>query len=168
MSKDTDAAWAAGFWDGEGNVSLTYRQFGPNTPKIPRVVIQVAQVHTEVLEKFQSIIGMGKINGPYKPKTKNSQPYYVWRLEGVPHLNGFRKIIAPYLGSIKLKQIDDAIFARKNWEENARCLVHDTRLEVSSRGTWRCKQCLSDAGKRSAAARWAREEGDANVNENRN
>lgn len=157
MSTNVDYAWAAGFWDGEGCVSLTYRQFSKNTPKIPRIVVQVAQVDRRVLDRLQNILGYGNVIGPYSPRTKNSQPYYVWRVEGVPNLSKIREKLSPYLGEIKLKQMDDALKARQVWEETATCLVHKTRLEQSTSGQWRCKECLSAAGKKRAAARWKKE-----------
>lgn len=79
-----DFAWAAGFWDGEGCVSLTHRSYGGN--KIPRIVVQAAQVDREVLDKFCDIVGFGNVLGPYTQKNQNSQPYYVWRVEGNTHL----------------------------------------------------------------------------------
>lgn len=156
-------AWAAGFWDGEGCVSLTYRQYSKNTPKIPRIMVQIAQVDRRVLDRFQKAVGFGEVLGPYKQRNENSQPYYVWRVEGNTHLLMIRNKLAPYLGEVKLKQMDNALTARKEWEDTATCLVHGTRLTVTTRGTWRCVTCLSEAGKKAAAARWGRKEGDANV-----
>lgn len=160
MSRETDLAWAAGFWDGEGCVSLTYRQFSETTPKIPRMVVQVSQIDTRVLERFQRIVGYGNILGPYKPKTKNSSPYWVWRVEGGLHLQAIRDMLYPYLDEVKLNQMDEALEARKNWEETAKCFVHDIRLTQTTRGTWRCKPCLSEAGKKASKARWAAKAGD--------
>lgn len=153
--KETDFAWAAGFWDGEGCVSLTYRQYGENTPKIPRIVVQVSQVDRRVLDRLRTILQYGSVLGPYNPKTKNSQPYYVWRVEGVPHLQKIRTMLFPYLGEVKLTQMDNALEARKIWEETATCFVHETRLEQTNAGRWRCRRCLSDAGKKRATAQWA-------------
>jgi len=153
--KDTDYAWAAGFWDGEGCVSLTYRQWSENTPRIPRIVVQVAQVDRRVLDRFQSVVGYGNVLGPYKPRSNNAQPYHVWRVEGVPHLQRMRDLLAPYLGEVKLNQMDIALEARRVWEKTATCLVHGTRLvENVSGGRWNCPACLSDAGKKAAKARW--------------
>lgn len=161
MSRETDLAWAAGFWDGEGCVSLSYRQYSENTPKIPRIVVQIAQIDTRVLKRFQNIVGYGNILGPYKPKNKNSKPYWVWRVEGNLHLKSIREMLSPYLDEIKLHQMDRALNARKEWEDNAVCLVHNTRLEqVSSGGRWRCRACLSDAGKKRARVMWPSKEGD--------
>ena len=152
----TDYAWAAGFWDGEGCVSLTHRQHGYSSTPVPRIVVQVAQVDRRVLDRLQSILGYGNILGPYKPKTKNSQPYYVWRVEGVKHLSTIRDMLSPYLGEVKLEQMDAALEARKVWEETATC-SSGHRLSQSEKGHWRCFPCQSEHGKRNMAARWAKE-----------
>lgn len=151
---DTDYAWAAGFWDGEGCVSLTYRQFSKNTPRIPRIVVQIAQVDRRVLDRFQQIVGYGNVLGPYEQVNKNAKDYYVWRVEGVLHLAKIRDMLSPYLSEIKLKQMNDALKARQDWENTATCFVHGDRLVVTTRGTWRCTKCLSEAGVKAAEARW--------------
>lgn len=149
---ETEYAWAAGFWDGEGCVSLTFR--GPSNT--PRVVAQVAQVDREVLDKFSRIMGVGNVLGPYPARHENSQPYFCWRVEGAPHLRQIRDKLCQYLGSIKLEQIDNALQVRKNWEESA-CCEKGHRLSLSPRGHWRCEPCQSERGKANAAARWARQ-----------
>lgn len=153
MNTDTDYAWAAGFWDGEGNVSLTYR----GAHNIPRIVVQIAQVHREVLDKFQRVVGYGNVLGPYNPRGANSQPYYVWRVEGVNHLHTIKTVLEPYLGSEKLNQMNLALEARRVWEETATC-SKGHRLSQSSKGHWRCLPCQTEQGKKNAAMRWRGEE----------
>lgn len=150
---NTDYAWAAGFWDGEGNVSLTYR----GAHKIPRIMVQVAQVDREVLDRFQRIVGFGNVLGPYEPRTKNSRPYHVWRVEGVTHLRALRDLISPWLGTEKTNQIDTALKARLVWEQTGTC-VKGHRLSQSAKGHWRCHTCQSELGKRNATARWGTKE----------
>lgn len=153
--RETDRAWAAGFWDGEGCVSLTYRSYGYSTNPIPRIVVQVAQVDRRVLDKFQKIMGYGNILGPYKPKTKNSNPYYVWRVEGNTHLQEIFDILGPYLSEAKTEQMQRALDARKHWEETATC-AEGHRLSKSNKGHWRCFECQSKQAKKNMAARWAK------------
>ena len=96
--------------------------------------MSIAQIDTRVLERFQGIVGYGNILGPYKQRTKNSSPYWVWRVEGNLHLQTIRDLLCPYLGEVKLEQMDRGLKARKDWEETAMCLVHGTRLEAVSSG----------------------------------
>ncbi len=151
---DTDRAWAAGFWDGEGCVSLTHRAYGYSSNPIPRIVLQIAQVDRRVLDKFQRIMGYGNVLGPYKPKTKNSSPYYVWRVEGNKNLQPIFELLAPYLSEAKTEQMQRALDARRYWEETATCQLGH-RLSKSDKGNWRCFECQSEKGKKNAAARWS-------------
>lgn len=145
-----DFAWAAGFWDGEGCVSLTYRNGQP------RIVVQVAQVDREVLDKFCSIMEFGNVLGPYFQTNENAQPYYVWRVEGNTHLQRLKMRIGPWLGTVKLDQINKALKARKEWEDTAQC-SKGHRLSKSPKGHWRCAECQSVQGKINATARWAKQ-----------
>ena len=142
-------AWAAGFWDGEGCVSVSHK--GKHSS--PRIVVQIAQVDRRVLDRFQAAVGYGNVLGPYTHKNKNAQPYYIWRVEGVPHLNKIRDILSPYLGEVKLAQIDKALEERRVWEETATC-DKGHRLSRSPKGHWRCAECQSEQGKKNATARW--------------
>ena len=147
---ELERAWAAGFWDGEGCVSLSYR----GKYQYPRSVLQVAQVHREPLERFQAAIGFGNILGPYPARGPKSQDYYIWRVEGNTHLQAFKSIVYPYLCSIKKKQIDKCLEAREKFETTATCPVHtDTKLIPGGKG-YRCFECQSMQAKARNHARW--------------
>lgn len=91
---ESSAAWAAGLFDGEGSTSLLKTQ--RDKYQYPRMCI--TQKHTEVLEKFQSIVGVGKI---YKSKTRNIYSLDIYKKEDVIEcLN----IMWPYLSEIKKNQ----------------------------------------------------------------
>lgn len=152
--ENTDYAWAAGFWDGEGCVSLTYRTYGYSSSPIPRIVVQIAQVDRRVLDRFQRVVGYGNVLGPYTQKNKNAKPYHVWRVEGNKNLQQIFDLLSPYLSEEKTDQINRAIAARQHWEETAVC-QEGHRLSQSEKGNWRCFECQSERGKKRAAARWA-------------
>lgn len=143
-------AWAAGFWDGEGCVSLSYR----GKFQYPRSVLQVAQVHREPLERFRDTLGFGNILGPYPHRYPNSQDYYVWRCEGNTHLVRFKELLYDYLCSIKQRQMDAALEARRVFETTSTCPVHtEERLIPGGKG-YRCLTCQQEMGRKNANARW--------------
>jgi hypothetical protein len=99
--KDTDVAWCAGFFDGEGHVS--YHRGYPHSVT-GRVSAQLyanvpqSSENIEVLEFFQSVIGFGQIKGPYKMPSGKPQH----RLQfGVREVEDLLKILAPYLRAEK-------------------------------------------------------------------
>lgn len=93
-------AWAAGFFDGEGTTSCVKHLHKYNYP-----VLVVAQSEPSVLLKFQSIFGMGKVNGPYKYKNRpNNQPYYQYRVHGFEKVQAIVAMMWNWLGERKKAQ----------------------------------------------------------------
>jgi len=85
--EETDRAWAAGFFDGEGccNFSSSNRR------------LYMGQKDRRVLDKFQGIVG-GKVYGPFK--TGNVYQYYL----GGEKAQEALLLMWPYLSEIKRKQ----------------------------------------------------------------
>ena len=77
MTSQTELAWAAGFFDGEGHISL--RNSGKG---FKRIAVQAAQIDRQVLDRFQKAVGVGHVYGPYTPKAKTRKPYFGWQTTG--------------------------------------------------------------------------------------
>lgn len=88
---NTQLAWVAGFFEGEGN-------FGPNKKKGRYLcpVVQIAQVGREPLDYVQKVMGLGKVKGPYGPYKSNKQAYYVYMAYGQDALLFVDRVL-PYL-----------------------------------------------------------------------
>lgn len=102
---DTDRAWAAGLFDGEGS-ACTFRG-NWNLEGKARVYARcsLGQKDPRVLNKFFAIVGVGQI----QERSANGQPFYEWStnsLEGVAYI---QNILFPYLGEVKTLQIQSAI-----------------------------------------------------------
>lgn len=95
----TELAWAAGFFDGEGNA---YFKNGGS------FALQAAQVHREPLDRFRAAVGTGKVYGPYKARAGNRQPYYSYAVSGLKAEEAYTSL-RPYLSSIKRQQADAAL-----------------------------------------------------------
>lgn len=104
---ETERAWAAGFFDGEGYVGYTFRLNGLGQ-RFRRIDLQVTQIDSEVLARFRDAVGTGKVYGPYLAKGRKNPmfKYGVGSVEGVMHV---LDVLRPYLSSIKTKQADEAI-----------------------------------------------------------
>jgi len=112
--KDTEIAWAAGFFDGEGSVFVNRikRQKGGTTGKMYPVVsvsLSISQVEPEPLERFTRAVGGRKPMGPYKPRHANAKPYYRWDACGRPSVHRVLCLLWPYMSGPKKRQ------ARKVW-----------------------------------------------------
>lgn len=88
-----DDAWMAGFWEGEGYITVNKNS----------LFLGANQINKEPLEKLMRIVGSGSVYGPRTTKSKLSrQPIYeymAWNFESVqqalirmwPHLSSRRK-----------------------------------------------------------------------------
>jgi hypothetical protein len=83
MQLDThELAWAAGFFDGEGCISVGRRAVYPEKGIVNsrlRLVVTVTQAHPQPLERFRRAVGdLGSIKGP-KQNGPNGQQIWIWR-----------------------------------------------------------------------------------------
>lgn len=145
VTMSTEIAWAAGFWDGEGSVSLSVRGINGR----PRIIAEVAQVDRRVLDRLSKIIGKGKVHGPYQPRTSNSNAYHNWKLEGLADIVELFSMLEPYLSEAKIEQFQRAIVARKEWEVLAQCRLGHP-LTKSKSGKMYCLTCRQENGKKNA------------------
>jgi hypothetical protein len=100
-----ELAWAAGFYDGEG--SSIYRYSDSRRQRCLQITIQ--QNHREVLDRFKSAVGVGRVNGPYPYNRGRSGEYYSYQ---VSNAAGFRKVVRalwPFLGTEKKRQFIKAM-----------------------------------------------------------
>lgn len=110
----TELAWAAGFFDGEGSIYVHHikRHKGGTTGRyyaITSVEISVAQSDKRPLNRFLNIINIGRIAGPYQPKYRNAKPYWYWKTAGRPSVHAVLSLLWPYLSEPKKEQ------ARRCW-----------------------------------------------------
>lgn len=110
----TELAWAAGFFDGEGSVyvRLTKRHKGGTTGKyypITTVDIQVSQSDKRPLIRFLKVIDIGRIVGPYQPTNPKAKLYWRWQTSGRPSVHKTLSLMWPYLSEPKKEQ------ARRCW-----------------------------------------------------
>jgi hypothetical protein len=118
INREAELAWAAGFFDGEGN---TYTYIGNTEGYFRRkITCTIGQIDREVLDKFTDIVGVGGVRGPYLGKTSTSSPYYMYRCSAVRDVRRIWSILEIYLSTIKCEQFkislekyDNFILARK-------------------------------------------------------
>lgn len=106
-----EVAWAAGFFDGEGNIRWRIEKYrNPNrSRRYGTVQLQIGQIHRSVLNRFANATqqSIKHVRGPYKHKgIKN--PYYQYSVCGMNAVNSF-KLIREYLSPIKKNQGDEVL-----------------------------------------------------------
>jgi hypothetical protein len=110
--KNTELAWAAGFFDGEGCTTITsFKSMKKNATDRKRPYCSmrqsIAQVHIEPLIRFHQAIGLGAVRGPYKYKS-NKQYHYQWNASGMDVIKVLDQLW-PYLSKIKREQALDKV-----------------------------------------------------------
>lgn len=98
---DTERAWAAGFFDGEGSVARTVSRNG--RPTVPRVSITQAgppDAPPETLLRFATAVGVsGRLYGP--TFIENRKPRYVWAAGKYADVLVIRDALWPWLSTVK-------------------------------------------------------------------
>lgn len=98
--------WAAGFFEGEGNIRLGASKHA-NGKMYGTLRLTLAQVYREPLDTFKKIFGVGSVTGPYGPYNTTRQPHYQFAVSGeTAKLVGLA--MRPFL-LIKGLQVDTAI-----------------------------------------------------------
>lgn len=97
---DVGAAWAAGFYEGEGSVGVA------RYPRSHTIRIQVRQSSKteeppEVLTRMREILGEGKVYGPYH---QGKYPTFSLNITGFPAVERILGRLWPYLGPVKREQ----------------------------------------------------------------
>lgn len=103
-----ELAWAAGFFDGEGNCrkKTPYRR-DPQAKQIP--LLSISQTDRRVLDRFKAaVFGVGKVYGPYRPKTPRSRPYWSYTTSNFGAALAVVAALWPFLGEVKRQQISAA------------------------------------------------------------
>lgn len=107
--KDTDVAWCAGFFDGEGHVAYTR-----STPSLVsghvtrgiRCYVPQKSDNVEVLERFQRIVGMGTLQKEHP--MPNGKPQNVLTF-GIKEVKPLFEMLKPYLATEKWEAFDRAL-----------------------------------------------------------
>lgn len=129
---DTDIAWCAGFFDGEGHVSYKRSYPSKTSNRVsPMIMCSVPQAvdNLEVLEFFQTTVGMGKIKGPYN--TPGRDQYRL--IFSVKEIEPLFVILKPYLKSEKTGDFQRALLGYLTHQHEAtqedydRLIKHKTK-----------------------------------------
>jgi hypothetical protein len=98
----TEIAWAAGFFDGEGCTSS--RGTG-SEGRWWYINVQITQVERSTLDRFRAAVGVGTVRGPYTRKEKSDKCHSHYRYDA--HNEEAKRVIEllwPYLSDPKRAQ----------------------------------------------------------------
>ena len=96
---ESDYAWAAGFFDGEGTTSVLKAQ----RDKYSYIRMGISQKDPECLYRFQAVFNLGKI---YKSNTRDIYSWNCYKYNDV--LDVYTKM-KPFLSNVKQRQFEVAL-----------------------------------------------------------
>jgi len=135
--KDTDVAWCAGFFDGEGHVG--YHRSRPSKSGIvsPLLSASVPQntENIETLEFFQSVIGFGKLYGPYIINKQSGKTQHILKF-GTKTIQSLYFILRPYL---KKEKTDDFLRAIQSFNSHNPSITSDDITRLAQLGCPKCR-----------------------------
>ncbi len=104
-SPDELAAWAAGFFDGEGSIGV----YGnPRSPVVSMSLPQSSDAGVpDTLQRFRVAVGAGGISGPRMvPSPWTKLPQFSWKSQAFGDLERIVDRLRPYSDVVKLGQMD--------------------------------------------------------------
>jgi hypothetical protein len=106
LDPSLEVAWAAGFFDAEGSVTLSEHR----TPSLEVPQAEVDGRPSSCLVRFHKIVGVGRLSGPrVVPSPWSRLPQYRWVAASLTDVRTVAEILAPMLGPEKRSQIRSAL-----------------------------------------------------------
>ena len=120
------AAWAAGFFDGEGSVLIE------GDPRWPAVTMSIPQASVcgipPVLQRFRDIVGAGTISGPRMvPSPWSKLPQFRWQLTRFVDVERIIAMLYPYADVVKREQMMKCLERVRSTRSNRRSSVLPSR-----------------------------------------
>jgi hypothetical protein len=112
-----ELAWAAGFFDGEGSISISQTNKNRGTPKklfwhTNLEISQSGELGHEVLNRFKISVGnLGKVYGPYPPAKKygHTKIRYRYMAYKFGDVQAIIAMLWNWLGTVKREQISNKL-----------------------------------------------------------
>ena len=143
-------AWAAGLFEGEGSISI----------KRQTAQLSLGMTDEDVVRRFYSIIGIGKIYGPYRDKRKlTHKQMWIWTIGGARQCQAVLAALWNHLGKRRKHKAEEAIIRCSTWShprDRIKCKLGHLYTEENSyewNGHRQCKLCMSLAQAKHAAKR---------------
>ncbi len=101
--RNSDAAWAAGFFDGEGCISWQ------KSWKSPSPILQLTQTDRRPLERFIQSVGCGKLYGPRKGHRDDCKKRFDIQISKNKDVGRAITVMWPYMSPPKREQFNRVV-----------------------------------------------------------
>jgi hypothetical protein len=117
LSLDTDIAWSAGLFEGEGCIGTYEKKDIDNFTY--KLVMSTTDL--DVLERFQSIVG-GHITRKDHLQREWYKQSWDWSAGGMEHSRLIMCYLFPYLGERRQAKWADVLELKMQWKERRLCM----------------------------------------------
>jgi len=97
----TEIIWSAGFFEGDGCISVSTNS--------RQIRLSIEQASLERLERIQSALGVGNINGPHGPYGISKLARYTWSVNRKKDVKKAMNLMWPYLGPTTRQRLRDCL-----------------------------------------------------------
>ena len=127
MDRETEIAWAAGFFEGEGTIR--------DVKGIPRndghrqhyMYLQIVNTDLQMIERWKRIMGAGPIYHQKGPE--RNKPLYSVRIENGEKVKEAVKLLWPYLSDRRRERIEEVRAIMANNRTDSKKAAWETRRE---------------------------------------
>ena len=105
---DTDIAWCAGLFEGEGSIFIA-SQIRTNGKRYQYARATLKMTDLDVIEKFHQLVGCGIVVKQTKPQSENRKLTYCWQLTTKNELIDLMLKFYPYLGERRKAKIKEVL-----------------------------------------------------------
>jgi hypothetical protein len=118
MKNQSELAWAAGFFDGEGYIGLAHQHWQGRCRR--QMHAHVSQTDERPLWRFRHAVGFGRITRrPDSPKRPiHWKRQWRWDVSSFEHTQALMAMLWKFLSTPKREQARLAILAAKDWRIN--------------------------------------------------
>lgn len=133
-----ETAWAAGLFDGEGHIGFVGKH---------SVVMQLGMTDEDVVRRFHTVVGVGRLSGPYSNGPRGRKPVWLWAAQHTPDVRELLVALKPWLGERRSARADAALARCANVAVRPRLsreIVHGTLAGYQKeryRGLAPCPEC---------------------------
>ena len=105
MNKETDVAWAAGLFEGEGCISNDKKKYRR---------LSINMTDEDVMKRFVRIVAYGNLKGPHLPRKSENpngkyKPFWQWGVGKRSEVLRILKMFIPYFGKRRSQKAIEAI-----------------------------------------------------------
>lgn len=99
---DCDFSWAVGLFEGEGCIHVGSRKRNETRHRL-----ELNMTDADVVERFQKIVGVGVIDGPYPPRGTERKQRYTWRTYRQHEIKELLERMYPLLSARRRRKADE-------------------------------------------------------------